>query len=259
MKPATSHRDRVTTFAAPAAVGALLVALWHVSVAYSGTRVFPSPAAVGAAVAELLRKGLLIPYTFDSLGRVMAGYGAAIAAGVPLGLIMGWHVGAASALNPVIQLLRPISPLAWMPVAVVLLGVGNAPAILLIGLGAFFPIVVAAMNAVASVREVHLRVARNFGLPPVKVLLHVMMPASLPQLLVGLRLALGIAWLVVVAAEMLAIDSGLGYLVVDSRNAGKRYDLVVAAMVSIGLIGFTLDIAMRFLARATAGRWSKAV
>ncbi len=93
------------------------------------------------------------------------------------------------------------------------------------------------------------RAGRNFGLAPAKLLAKVVFPAALPQIIIGLRIALGIAWLVVVAAEMVAIDSGLGYLVIDSRNSGKRYDLVVAAMMMIGVIGLALDVAFRRLER----------
>jgi NitT/TauT family transport system permease protein len=99
------------------------------------------------------------------------------------------------------------------------------------------------------------RAGRNFGLSPQRLLIRVIFPAAIPQMLVGLRIALGIAWLVVVAAEMIAVDSGLGYLVVDSRNAGKRYDLVVAAMLLIGIIGLVLDMTFRRLERVHSVRW----
>ena len=133
--------------------------------------------------------------------------------------------------------------------AIIFFGVGNNAAIFLIFLGAFFPIVVACVNGVSNV---------SFGLStrrpqlwprPGQLLARVVFPAALPQIIVGLRIALGIAWLVVVAAEMIAVDSGLGYLVIDSRNSGKRYDLVVAAMLMIGVIGLVLDLGFRRLER----------
>lgn len=99
------------------------------------------------------------------------------------------------------------------------------------------------------------RAGRNFGLTSPQLLGRVIFPAALPQILVGLRIALGIAWLVVVAAEMIAVDSGLGYLVIDSRNSGKRYDLVVAAMLLIGAIGLVLDIGFRRLEKIRSVRW----
>ena len=122
-------------------------------------------------------------------------------------------------------------------------------------LASFFPIVVAAMNGVRNVPSMYRRAGRNFGLSPGKLLAKVVFPAALPQIIVGLRIALGIAWLVVVAAEMLAVDSGLGYLVIDARNSGNRYDLVIAAMVMIGVIGLALDLIFRRLEQIKSVRW----
>ena len=170
-------------------------------------------------------------------------------------MLMGWSAGAARALNPVVQVLRPISPIAWIPVAIVLFKVGDGAAVFLIFLAALFPIAVATMNGVRSLPPMVLLAGRNFGLSPAAVLARVVFPAALPQVLVGLRIALGVAWLVVVAAEMSGIESGLGYLVIDARNAGKRYDLVVAAMVVIGAIGLTLDLLARRVERLPAVRW----
>ena len=153
------------------------------------------------------------------------------------------------------QILRPISPIAWIPVAIVFFGVGDRPAIFLIFLSAFFPILVACVSGVSNVPAIFRRAGRNFGLSPAQILTRVVFPAALPQILIGLRIALGVAWLVVVAAEMIAVDSGLGYLVIDSRNSGKRYDLVVAAMLVIGLIGLALDLGFRRLERIRSVRW----
>ncbi len=141
------------------------------------------------------------------------------------------------ALNPAIQVLRPISPIAWIPVAILWFGVSDAAPIFLIFLASLFPITVAAMAAVQNIQLVYIRAARNFGIGGLALFQKVVLPAALPQILTGLRLALGVAWLVVVAAEMIAVNSGLGYLIIDARNAGKRYDLVVAGMAMIGLIG----------------------
>ena len=185
----------------------------------------------------------------------MIGFGAAVALGIPIGLILGWYPEANQVVNPVMQILRPISPIAWIPVGIIFFGVGDNAAIFLIFLGAFFPIVVACVDGVSNVSSVYRRAARNFGLSPRQVLAKVVFPAALPQIIVGLRLALGIAWLVVVAAEMVAVDSGLGYLVIDSRNSGKRYDLVVAAMLMIGVIGLILDFGFRRLERFKSIRW----
>jgi len=140
-------------------------------------------------------------------------------------------------------------------VAILLFGVGNVTAVFLIFLAAFFPIVVACISGVANVPAIYRRAGRNFGLTAPQLLARVVFPAALPQILVGLRISLGIAWLVMVAAEMIAVDSGLGYLVIDARNSGKRYDLVVAAMLMIGIIGLLLDLCFRRLGNIKSVRW----
>lgn len=229
--------------------------VWYFAVKWSGTKIFPSPVEVGRGATELIHKGLLFRYIIDSLRRVAGGYLTAVVLGVPSGLLLGWYPASAFVVNPVIQMLRPISPIAWIPVSIIWFGVGDAAAIYLIFLASFFPIVVAAMNGVRNVPSMYRWAGRNFGLSPRQLIAKVVFPAALPQIIVGLRIALGIAWLVVVAAEMIAVDSGLGYLVIDSRNSGKRYDLVVAAMILIGLIGLTLDVGFRRIEVLKSVRW----
>ncbi len=239
----------------PILASALLLALWHCSVVWTATKIFPSPRDVERGLAELLRHHVLWNDIGDSLRRVSVGFGTAALIGIPLGLVLGWYPAANQVVNPVMQILRPISPIAWIPIAIILFGVGDRAAMFLIFLGAFFPIVVACINGVSNVPSVFRRAGRNFGLTPVQLLAKVVFPAALPQILVGLRIALGIAWLVVVAAEMIAVDSGLGYLVIDSRNSGKRYDLVVAAILLIGVIGLLLDFGFRRLEKLRSVRW----
>jgi NitT/TauT family transport system permease protein len=233
----------------------LLLALWQYSVAWTATKVFPSPLDVKKGIAELVQKHVLWADMVDSLRRVAIGFGAAALIGIPLGLTLGWYPAANQVVNPVLQILRPISPIAWIPVAIILLGVGDHAATSLIFLGAFFPIVVACVDGVSNVPSVFRLAGRNFGLNPARLLTRVVFPAALPKIIVGLRIAFGIAWLVMVAAEMIAVDSGLGYLVIDSRNSGKRYDLVVAAMLLIGLIGLIFDTGFRRLEKLKPVRW----
>ena len=239
----------------PLVSASLLLVAWHYAVRYSGSTIFPSPLDVQKGMAELVRKGVLLRYIADSLRRVAVGYLSAAFLGIPLGLMLGWFPAASRVVNPVIQMMRPISPIAWIPIAIIWFGVGDAAAMYLIFLGAFFPIVVAAMNGVRNVPSMFRRAGRNFGLSQVQLLSKIVFPAAIPQIIIGLRIALGIAWLVVVAAEMVAVDSGLGYLVIDARNSGKRYDLVVAAMLLIGGIGLALDIGFRSLEKIKSVRW----
>ncbi len=239
----------------PLLPAAVALTAWHLGVVWTHTNIFPSPVSVFNGIVGLVHRGLLWRYIADSLFRVGAGYLAALLLAIPLGVILGSYRVAGDTVNPVIQILRPISPIAWIPLVVIWFGVGNASAVFLIFLTTFFPVVVSTISAVRNIPEVLLQAGRNFGLSPLKLLTYVVFPAALPQILIGLRIALGVSWLVVVAAEMIAIDSGLGYLVIDSRNAGKRYDLVVAAMLLIGLIGLGLDTGIRRLNKLQFVNW----
>jgi NitT/TauT family transport system permease protein len=168
---------------------------------------------------------------------------------------MGRSSVVAAAANPLVQILRPISPIAWIPIAIVLFGIGEGAPIFLIALAGLLPIASSVAAMTETVPPMFLQAARNFGLSEPAIVRRVLFPAILPQLLATLRTTLGICWIVVVAAEMIAVDSGLGYLIIDSRNAGKRYDLVVAGMVLVGAIGLLLDAAFRLLERARSVRW----
>lgn len=242
-------------FLLPLAVAALSLIAWHLAVKLSGSDIFPTPMQVLGGLAELAQQGLLVKYVVASLFRVSWGFGLAVMVGVPLGLALGWFRFAFKALNPFIQILRPISPIAWIPVAILWFGVKDTAPIFLIFLASVFPITVSAMAAVMNMQQVYLRAAKNFGLSGLPLFRRVILPASLPQIITGIRIALGVAWLVVVAAEMIAVNSGLGYLIIDARNAGKRYDLVVAGMVLIGLIGLVLDLLVRQLEKFDEVRW----
>ena len=242
-------------YSLPLLTAAVLLLVWHFSVSYTGSDLFPTPLAVTHGILELVKHGLLLKYIVASLFRVSVGFSLACLVGIPLGLVLGWFRPAFFAFNPVIQVLRPISPIAWIPVAILWFGVSDLAPIFLIFLASVFPIATSVAAAVQNIQLVHLRAARNFGLSGFALFRQVVLPAAVPQILTGLRIALGVAWLVVVAAEMIAVNSGLGYLIIDARNAGKRYDLVVAGMVLIGLIGLGLDTLVRRMERLDVVRW----
>jgi NitT/TauT family transport system permease protein len=231
----------------PVALIALLIAFWWGGVVATGSAIFPTPWQVVTGTVELIRDGTLWEHIGASLLRVSTGFLLAVALGVPLGLWMGWVRGAFDTLNPIFQILRPISPIAWIPIAILWFGVGNASPIYLIFISSVFPMVVQTTAGVHAIERRYLRAAENFGVSRYTLFSQVVIPAVLPQIIVGMRIGLGVAWLVVVAAEMIALRSGLGYLIIDSRNAGNRYDLVIAGMIIIGLIGLLLDGAMRLL------------
>jgi NitT/TauT family transport system permease protein len=239
----------------PLLVAGVFIFIWHFAVQLSGTTIFPKPFAVLLGMIELARRGVLLKYIVASLFRVTSGFLLALVIGVPLGLLLGWFGRAFQAFNPAIQVLRPISPIAWIPVAILWFGVSDMAPIFLIFLASLFPIMTASMSSVQNIQLVYLRAARNFGVARRKLFTKVIFPAALPQIITGVRIALGVAWLVVVAAEMIAVNSGLGYLIIDARNAGMRYDLVVAGMVLIGLIGLVLDFLVRRLEYMDEVRW----
>ncbi len=247
--------DRIRETLPSIAVVAALVALWWVAVSATNSVIFPTPWAVIAGTAELMKDGTLWRHIGASLMRVGAGFGLAVCVAVPLGLWMGWVRGAYRMLNPLFQILRPISPIAWIPIAILWFGVGNASPIYLIFISSVFPMVVQTTVGVHTIEKRYLRAAENFGVSRATLFKQVVIPAVLPQVLVGMRIGLGVAWLVVVAAEMIALRSGLGYMIMDARNAGNRYDLVIAGMIIIGLIGLSLDGIMRMLERIRWVRW----
>lgn len=235
---------------------ALLLLLWDIGARRQPAHLLPTPWETGGGIVDLVRHNLLLKYVVASLFRVTWGFFLAAALAIPLGLAIGWYRRAEMALNPIVQILRPISPLAWIPIAILWFGVGDLSAVFLIFVGSFLPLLLIAINATRSVPDVYVNAGRNFGLSSVRLIARIFFPAVVPQLIVGLRITLGVAWLVVVAAEMIAVNSGLGFLIVDARNAGNRYDLVVAGMVIIGVIGFLLDLGMRSLEKVKSFRWS---
>ena len=243
------------TFFPPLAATALLVGVWWIVVVESHSVIFPTPWQVVTGTMELIEDGTLWGHIGSSLFRVGTGFLLAVAVGVPLGLFMGWVKGAFTTLNPIVQLLRPISPIAWIPIAILWFGVGDVSPIFLIFLSSLFPMIVQTISGVHTIERQYLRAAENFGVSRFKLFHQVVIPAVLPQIIVGMRISLGVAWLVVVTAEMIALRSGLGYLIIDSRNAGNRYDLVVAGMVIIGITGLLLDGGMRRLEKLKTVRW----
>jgi len=242
----------------PVAFIAVLVVLWQLAVSRSSTHLLPGPWETVGGIGDLVSHGLLLKYVTASLFRVTWGFIGAAVLAIPLGLMIGWYSRAEMALNPLIQIFRPISPLAWIPIAILWFGVGDLSAIFLIFVSCFFPLLLAAISAVQRIPSVYVHAGRNFGLNHAALVYRVLYPAVLPQLITALRITLGVAWIVVVAAEMIAVNSGLGFLIVDARNAGNRYDLVVAGMVIIGVIGLLLDVGMRSLERARSLRWDYA-
>lgn len=244
-----------TRWLPPAAVVGLALLAWHAATLLGlAAGILPPLAEVATAFREELFSGRLLRDALASVYRVIAGYLVAVLAGVPLGLAIGHSAVARAALLPSVNFFRSLSPLAWIPFAVLWLGIGDAPAVFLIFMAAFFPIVLSTSAAVLTVPRAFSRIASEYGWGPVRRLTEVTLPAILPELVTTLRLTAGMCWVVVVAAEMIAGNEGLGFLIWDARN-GLRADLLVCGMICIGVLGVLIDRAMRLLERLPVVRW----
>jgi NitT/TauT family transport system permease protein len=221
---------------------------------WSGTDSFPGIQQVGTAFYELARNGILLRYTVASLFRVTTGFYLAALLAIPLGLFFGRRRSINQWVNPLIQFLRPISPLAWVPFAMIWFGIGDPPALFIIFLASFFPILLPTIKASADIHPIYFQVGANLQFNPWETLVSVVLPATMPGIVLALRVTLGIAWMVVVAAEMIAVKSGLGYLIIDARNA-LRLDYALVAMITIGTIGLLLDHVMTRLEHIESVRW----
>ena len=216
--------------------------------------IFPSPLAVARGFGEEARSGRLLDDLVASLFRVTVGFTLAVFSGLPVGLWLGHHARARTAFLPVINFFRSLSPLAWIPFAILWFGIGDLPTIFLIFMASFFPIVLATIAAVAGIPSVYFRVARDYGFSSTELLTNVTLPAIAPQVITSLRVTAGLAWLVVVAAEMIAGRAGLGFAIWDARN-GLRMDLLVCGMIVIGVIGVVLDRVLLRLTKISSVRW----
>jgi NitT/TauT family transport system permease protein len=216
--------------------------------------VFPSPLAVAKGLGEEIRTGRLLGDLVASLFRVTTGFLLAVILGLPAGLWLGRHARTRYALLPVVNFFRSLSPLAWIPFAILWFGIGDLPAIFLIFMACFFPIVLGTLAGVANIPSVYFRVAQDYRFTNLEMLTKVTLPAIAPQLITSLRVTAGLAWLVVVAAEMIAGRDGLGFAIWDARN-GLRMDLLVAGMIVIGIIGMVIDRVLVRLTRIQSVRW----
>lgn len=240
----------------PVAVFGGFVALWWALAAAQvfPPSAFPTPLAVLHGFGWELRSGGMFDNIIASLYRVTVGFLLAVALSVPAGLALGHLLLARVAFMPAVNFFRSLSPLAWIPFAILWFGIGDAPAIFLIFLASFFPMTLAVSAAVASIPSIYFQVGRDYGFRGVELLTRVTLPAIMPPFITALRVTAGVAWMVVVAAEMIAGKDGLGFAIWDARN-GLRTDLMVVGMIVIGLIGVGLDRLLVQLTRMPGVRW----
>jgi NitT/TauT family transport system permease protein len=252
----TNRSNNLRSVAVQTGVVGVLIGIWTLVWA---TGIFhesalPSPLAVLRAFGMELRTWRLTNDLVVSLFRVSCGFSIAVALGIPTGLWLGRVAASREALLPLINFFRNLSPLAWIPFAILWFGVGDAATIFLIFLAVYFPVALATIAAVGSIPAVYFRVARAYGLTGVEGLSKVTLPAIMPQIITTLRVTAGLAWLIDVAAEMVAGRDGLGFAVMDSRN-GLRTDLLIVQMIVIGLIGVTMDRVLMRLTRIPSVQW----
>jgi NitT/TauT family transport system permease protein len=199
--------------------------------------------------------GTWFMHAANSSYRVLVGFLLAAASGVLIGCLIGWFRLVSDLVDPVIQILRPIPITAWVPFAVIFFGIRDGSAFFLIALGAFFPIVVNTAAGVAGTPKLLVRAARMLGIRPHMLLPRVVLPGAMPFIFTGLRLGIGLAWVLVIVAEMMAVKSGLGFAMWDAYYF-LRLDIIIAAMLSVGALGFLSDLALRLMGRWTL-RWSR--
>ena len=225
---------------------AVLVILWEL-LAVSGLfpeSLFPSPVRTAEALGRRISSGALLLDIGASMYRFFIGYITSVIAAVILGLLLGWFAKAWRYVDPVVQFLRPISPVAWLPFIVLWVGIGDVPAIVIIFIAAFFPVLLTTVTAVGNIDPVYLKISDNFGLGRAQTLLGIVFPAVFPQIANALHIAVGTAWIFLVVGEMAGSQSGLGYLITDARN-NLQTDTLMAAIIVIGIIGIVLDLLIR--------------
>lgn len=241
-----------------------LLIIWRLAVTFGDFNeiLFPAPLKVFEALRELAITGLrgsssnvnLFVHIKDSLIRFAIGYSIAVAAGIILGLILGWFSKVFAYINPIVQLIRPIAPVAWSPFIVLWIGIGDVPAITIIFIAGFFPILLSTITAVNGIDPVFLKVAKNFDFTQSQTISKIVFPAAFPQIANGLHMALGTCWIFLVSGEMVGSQSGLGFLIMDTKNC-IRADALLATMITIGLVGLILDLLIGLFEKWVAKIW----
>lgn len=253
--------QKLKDFAHGALVPAILIILWEAGSRFGlfSEVLLPSPTAVaikwwayllplqpqeaGQSYLAWLVSGEMLHDAYSSLFRVIAGFIIGAGLALPLGLLMGASPRTYDLFNPLMQILRPIPPIAYIPLAILWFGLGNPPSFFLIAIGAFFPVL---MNTIAGVRQVdgiYLRAARNLGVNQWTMFTRVILPAATPYILAGVRIGIGTAFIVVIVSEMIAVNDGLGFRILEAREF-MWSDKIIAGMITIGLLGLLIDTAV---------------
>ena len=227
-----------------------VVLLWQLlALAVGNPAVLPPPLEVARGLVDLVSSGELATGVLASLGRLAVAYGLAVLVCVPLGVLLGASTLARDLVDPVVELLRPISGIAWIPLALILFGIGNELVVFIIFYGAAFPLVLNTVDGVRQMDRSLTAAAYTFGLNRVNRLVHVTLPAALPTILVGCRIAMGTAWMSLIAAELVGAPTGIGFSVEWYRELLMTPKMIASVLV-IGLLGFLSDLLLRTLIRS---------
>lgn len=205
-----------------------------------------SPYAAMLALIEMIRSGELVHHAVPSLKRVLTGLSLAVVVALPVGVFVGYFRRVEQLTYVVFQFMRMISPLAWMPIAIIMFGVGDVSVIFLLWLVAIWPLILNTSHGAGRVSPLWVNMAKTMGALDWGILRKVVIPAAVPDMLTGLRLAVGVTWIILVPAEMLGVPDGLGYFILDTRDR-FRYDQLMATIMAIGMIGYLLDSINRWL------------
>jgi ABC-type nitrate/sulfonate/bicarbonate transport system permease component len=232
--------------------------LWETAarLGWRNPAIMPAPSEAALAALTTIPPGVLAAHVATSLGRVLAGFALGAAAGVALGIAAGWYRPVALVCRPFVEILRPIPPLAWIPVAIVWFGLGEPSKIFVIFLGTFFPVFTAAARGMASIPPVILRAARSMDVDGLRLLAKVAVPAAMPDIATGLRIGFGLGFGVLVAAELIAAERGMGHLVMEARQLGQL-GISVFGIFLIGIVNLVADHQLAAAIRRTVGRWHR--
>ena len=247
---------KFTTLAVLIAFWQFVSTVWLPSIDPYKAVLMPPPTAILVTAARMIASGELFHHLLASLKRELVAFAVAALA-IPIGIAMGGWRWIYDQLNPILEVLRPIPPLAWIPLSILWFGIGDEQNEFIILLGMFFPILVNTIMGVRNVEQNLVRAAQCHGARHWDVLRRVVFPAALPQIVTGVRVGLGVGWMALVAAELVGANSGLGFLINDARSM-LRTDIILVGMLAIGLVGLLLDAAIREAARRLLP-WSRAM
>jgi sulfonate transport system permease protein len=253
--PVQSHVKKFYHFIQYISLSVLIVAFWQglSSMGYIKQIILPPPSQVALTFLELLKSGAMPRHIGISVLRVLEGFGIAAMLGLSLGIAIGLSRTLDRISDLIIQVIKPIPPIAWIPLAILWFGIGEQSKVYIIFLGAFFPIIINTIDGIRQTDHKFIEVARILAVPRVKFVRQVVLPGALPAIMTGLRVGLMVAWMCVVAAELIAASSGIGYLIMDARQLSQS-DVVLVGMITIGVIGKLMDSLIRRLEKRLI-RW----